>query len=164
MAGPFIFVLGLRSWNNEVSLQVSLECFNSITWPNFFRQAIPCQRPIHFECTLAESAMLEFWNLQGMFFIGSYGLSFAFWRDDHFLDGGRCLAMKSSEDDQQCAVCFTQLFLITTINILWHHNVWQILIKIASLYNINLLYTIWKDTYAPSILNEIIVSYQPSPA
>ena len=27
---------------------------------------------------------------------------FAFWWGDHFLDAGRCLAMKSFEDDQQC--------------------------------------------------------------
>ena len=51
---------------------------------------------------IAESIMLEFWNIQGTFFIGSYGISFAFWWGDHFLDEGRCLAMKSFEDDQQC--------------------------------------------------------------
>ena len=46
--------------------------------------------------------MLEFWNLRDTFFIGSYGISFAFWWGDDFLDVGRCLAMKSFEDDQQC--------------------------------------------------------------
>ena len=46
--------------------------------------------------------MLDFWNLQGTFFIGSYGISFAFWWGDHFLDVGMCFAMKSFEDDQQC--------------------------------------------------------------
>ena len=36
------------------------------------------------ECMLAKSIMLQFWNLLDTFFIGSYGISFAFWWGDHF--------------------------------------------------------------------------------
>ena len=51
---------------------------------------------------IAESIMLEFWNLQDTCFIGFHEISSAFWLGDHFLDVARCLAMNSFEDDQQC--------------------------------------------------------------
>ena len=74
----------IKRWVFRFRLNASISSHNLF----FLWQPIPCQRPIYCECTLAESIMLEFGDLQDTFFIGSYGISFAFWWGDHFLAVG----------------------------------------------------------------------------
>ena len=57
---------------------------------------------------------LEFWNLQDTFFIGSYGISFAFWWGDHFMDVGRCLAIVGANESAWWLLMCWCLFGATT--------------------------------------------------
>ena len=67
--------------------------------------------------TLAKSIMLEFWNLQDMFFIGSYGISFAFF-------DGVILSCRTAGELMRCTLSYdifghfiAHLVLEHTINV-----------------------------------------------
>ena len=63
-------------------------------------EAIPYQRPMHCKCTLAESIMLEFWNLQDTCFIGSHEISSAFWWGEHHNDHPSSQTQETHHNDR----------------------------------------------------------------
>ena len=89
------FTNSTKRWVFRFRLNASISSHHLISFGKQFH----ARGPYTANARLPKVIMFEFWNLQDTFFIGSYGISFAFWWNDHFLDVGRCLAMKSFEDN-----------------------------------------------------------------